>query len=67
VVLRSICNILQVGLVSPDGVSTLLLWWGLCDFKSYAIGSIAIQVMGKVLDKERHPHPPGWGLGIGLT
>jgi hypothetical protein len=25
------------------------------------------QVEGEVPDKERHPGPPGWGLGVGLT
>ena len=37
------------------------------DFKSHAPGSIARQVMSRVLDEERHPHPPGLGLDIGLT
>jgi hypothetical protein len=42
--------------------------------KSYAGGSAATgrvsqtrQVKSEVPDQERHPGPPGWGLGIGLT
>jgi hypothetical protein len=44
------------------------------DLKSYAGGSVATgrvshagQVKSEVPDQERHPGPPGWGLGIGLT
>jgi hypothetical protein len=29
--------------------------------------SQAGQVKSEVPDEERHPGPPGWGLGIGLT
>jgi hypothetical protein len=47
---------------------------GTHDLKSYAGGSVATgrvshtgQVKSEVSDKERHPGPAGWGLGIGLT
>jgi len=41
-----------------------------CDPESYAGGSVATgrvtqagQVKGQKPDEERHPGPPGWGLG----
>jgi hypothetical protein len=45
------------------------------DLKSYASSSVATgrrvsqagQVKSEVPDKEKHPGPPDWGLGIGLT
>jgi hypothetical protein len=44
------------------------------DSESYAGGSVATgkashagKVKGDDPDKERHPGPPGWGLGGGLT
>jgi hypothetical protein len=44
------------------------------DLESYAGGSVATgrvsqagQAKSEVPEFERHPGPPGWGLGIGLT
>jgi hypothetical protein len=60
--------------IPPGGVSALswLMWSN--DLKSYAGGSVATgrvsqagQVKSEVPDKDRHPGPPGFGLGIGLT
>jgi hypothetical protein len=44
------------------------------DLKNYAGGTVATgrvsqagQVKSEVPDSERHPGPPGWGLGVGPT
>jgi hypothetical protein len=58
----------------PEGIPTMMQWWGLCDPESYAGSSIAAgrashtrQVKGDDPDEEEHPGPPSWGLGVGLT
>ena len=49
-------------------------WWGLCGPEGYAGSSVATsrasharEVKGDDPDKEGHPGPSSWGLGVALT
>jgi len=61
----------------PEGIPTLMQWWGLCGHMiprvmlvvAYATGraSHARQVKGDDPDEKGYPGPRGWRLGVRLT
>lgn len=60
--------------INPAGICTMKQWWGLCGPEGYAGSSVATsrasharEVKGDDPDKEGHPGPSSWGLGVALT